>query len=447
MRKVNKLISALLFVFAVIISVASAQNKPNYGSDSANCVINISLYKEYFKQDNYKDAIGPWRKVLNICPEYSKNIYLNGISMYEELLDKELDKTRKEGYVDTIMFLYAQRIQYYNQEGLVSGKMGLTLFDNRPEKLDKINELLEKSIELEGDASNPTVLYRYFQVKTKLYFRDKDSDKPDKLSKLNILEAYDKAASIAEKKIKKGGKYAKNYQIATDNIETLADPFFECEDIKEIYFDKVENNPDDVDLLKKIISLLTKRNCLNDDFYLDVAKRLHDKEPGAESAVNLGRMYAKKGDFLIAMDFYHDATKLQTDKTELAQYYLEMADVEYRHFKNFSKARTYALKASAARPNWGKPYIFIGDLYSGSSKMCGDAGSIESKSVFWAAEDMYRKAKTVDASVADIANQKIANHKKYYPKKSDLFFINKKDGEPFSVGCWIGESTTIRTID
>ena len=447
MKKEKKFLSVALFVFVIITSNAFSQNKPNYGIDSVQCVINVSLYKEYFKQDNYKDAIDPWRKVMILCPQYSKNIYLNGVTMYTDLLDKEVDKDKKEDYIDTIMFLHAQRIQFYNQDGLVSGKMGLTLFDNRPEKLDKINEFLDKSVNLEGDASNPTVLFRYFQVKTKLYFRDENSDKPDRITKLNILEAYDKAATIAEKKIKAGGKYAKNFQISKNNIETLADPFFSCGDIKEIYFEKIESNPDDLDLLKKIISLLTKRNCLTDDFYLDVAERLHKKEPNAESAASLARMYVKKGDYLIAMDYFNNAVKLQTDNVELAQYYLEMAEVEYRQFKNYSKARTLALKAASARPNWGKPFILIGDLYASSSKMCGDGSSIESKSVFWAAEDKYRKAKTVDPSVAEIANQKIGTYKKYYPKKEDLFFEGKEAGQAYTVGCWIGESTTVRTVD
>ena len=50
-----------------------------YGEDSITCVMNISLYREFFKQwkaSNYesetvKDAIGPWRWVFLNCPDCS----------------------------------------------------------------------------------------------------------------------------------------------------------------------------------------------------------------------------------------------------------------------------------------------------------------------------------------------------------------------------------------
>ena len=37
-----------------------------YGTDSANCVIHLSLYREFYKQKNYKDALPHWRWVSTI---------------------------------------------------------------------------------------------------------------------------------------------------------------------------------------------------------------------------------------------------------------------------------------------------------------------------------------------------------------------------------------------
>ena len=86
-------------------------------------------------------------------------------------------------------------------------------------------------------------------------------------------------------------------------------------------------------------------------------------------------------------------------------------------------------------------------MYASSSKLCGDGRSIASKSVFWAAEDKYRQAKTVDPSMAELANKKIGTYRKYYPTKEELFFENKEAGQSYKVGCWIGENTTVRTVD
>jgi hypothetical protein len=52
----------------------------------------------------------------------------------------------------------------------------------------------------------------------------------------------------------------------------------------------------------------------------------------------------------------------------------------------------------------------------------------------------------VDASVASEANSKIKKYSEYFPGKEDAFFKNIKDGDSYTVECWIGESTTVRTI-
>jgi len=51
----------------------------------------------------------------------------------------------------------------------------------------------------------------------------------------------------------------------------------------------------------------------------------------------------------------------------------------------------------------------------------------------------------VDGSVAATANTKITNAKGHFPKKQDCFFESMNDGDSYTVGCWINETTTVRT--
>ncbi len=60
---------------------------------------------------------------------------------------------------------------------------------------------------------------------------------------------------------------------------------------------------------------------------------------------------------------------------------------------------------------------------------------------------MYTKAKSVDESVSKVANDRIAAYSKYFPTKSIAFFRDFKDGDTYTLGCWINRSTTVRTID
>ena len=54
------------------------------------------------------------------------------------------------------------------------------------------------------------------------------------------------------------------------------------------------------------------------------------------------------------------------------------------------------------------------------------------------------KAKSVDASVAEVAAKKAANVKAQFPKKADCFFYGLNEGDTYTVECWINETTKVR---
>jgi hypothetical protein len=65
------------------------------------------------------------------------------------------------------------------------------------------------------------------------------------------------------------------------------------------------------------------------------------------------------------------------------------------------------------------------------------------KTVFWVAVDKFVKAKQVDSSCADEANELIRRYSPHFPSKDDMFFKPElNEGKSFFVGGWIGESTT-----
>ena len=66
---------SLLFVLPAI-SQKGIEDGSKYGKgkDSINCIKNLSLYKEFFKHNNYRDAIDPWRNVFSECPASSERI-------------------------------------------------------------------------------------------------------------------------------------------------------------------------------------------------------------------------------------------------------------------------------------------------------------------------------------------------------------------------------------
>ena len=109
--------------------------KNRYGDDSVTCVMNISLYREFFKQwkaSNYKnetvnDAIDPWRWVFMNCPRGTENTYIDGVKIIQYMIETVGDPAMKDKYIDTLMMVYDQRIDYFGKEGSVLGGKGVDL--------------------------------------------------------------------------------------------------------------------------------------------------------------------------------------------------------------------------------------------------------------------------------------------------------------------------------
>ena len=66
-----------------------------HGEDSIRCIKNLSLYREYIKHGDYDMGIGPWRIVFEECPKSTKNIYIDGAKMFNDLVDNQKDPGKK----------------------------------------------------------------------------------------------------------------------------------------------------------------------------------------------------------------------------------------------------------------------------------------------------------------------------------------------------------------
>lgn len=419
-----------------------------YGEDSTNCVMNNSLYYEFYrqwKQSKYKspawkDAIKPWRWVFLNCPKSTKNIYLHGEKLVEELIKNESDKAKKDKYIDTLMMVYAKRIEYFGNEGYVKGKWGSDLYKYRPEAYEEAYGLLKTSVELERNESEGSVLIYYFRSAEKMV-------KAEKLEASVLFDIYDQTSEIIEYNIRKykaegNEKLVTRWENVRNNIELSIEPYMDCPQIVSIYTPKFNDNPENVELLKKIAKLLDKNDC-DVPLYREVVEKLHNLEPSAESAYLLGKMYIKLEDWATAAKYLEQAIQLYEDDNDKADARYLLANV-YLQQKRYAEARSQCYEYLKVRPDEGKIYILIGDLYAMSANQCIDE---ELKVAYWPAVDMYIKAKNVDPSVEEQAKNKINTFSLYFPAKEQLFFRDLKPGDSYTVGCWINVTTTVRSSD
>lgn len=424
------------------------QDEGKYGKDSATCVMNLSLYREFYKQwraSGYKnraiyDAIGPWRWVFNNCPQARQNTYIDGTNMMEFLLKQAKTDEAKAAYIDTMMMIYDKRIKYFGREGYVLGRKGTDLFKYAPEEYEKAYHIFKKSIDLRGKQSESFVLVYYFRTVSKMV-------DAGKLDKAKIVEVYDQLSEIIDYNIeanKNNPQDLSAWENVKGNIELSFEPYATCKDLISIYSKKFEESPEDVELLKKITDMLDQKGCTESDLFFDASVKLNELEPSPASSYMIAKMLVQKEQTSEALPYLEDALKIDDDETK-ADIYLLMADV-YRKMNNYPTARKYARQALDLRPNEGHAYLIIGDMYANSADECGN-NEMSKKAAYWVAVDMYQMAKKVDDEIADIAQKRIEVYSQQFPKTETVFFYDLREGDSYTVECWINERTTVRTVD
>lgn len=424
-----------------------------YGQDSIACIENLSLYKINFriwKDHDYSEEVikqvpiyGPWTWVFNNCPRSSQNIYVDGVKIIEYLYNKTDDDKRKEDLIDTLMLIYDKRIEHFgntntSRKGLVLGRKGVDLYKYRPNQTKEIYSILDESVQIEGNKSSGPVLVYYFRVTI-------NGARAGLWDSTLIVENYDKISEIIDYNInlsRNNPKALANWQNVQGNIETTFEPFATCKDLISIYSRKFDENQEDVDLLTKITRILDKKNCTDSELFFDATKKLHELQPTGQSAYLMGIMNIKKEQYETAASYLEQAVTLLEDPDKQADSYYLLANLSL-NVKQYSKGRSYAYKGIELRPEDGSFYILIGDMYASSASSCGD-NDLTSKVAYWAAVDKYIKAKNMDSSVEEEANKRISTYSNQFPSVETIFFYDLKEGDPYTVECWINETTTVR---
>ncbi len=423
----------------------SFENKPKkddaksvFGEDSITCVRNLSIYFEYFRQRNYAMAVEPWRWVYLNCPAARQNTFIHGATLFKYLHGLENDPIRREAYVDSLMTLYDQRIKYFGREGEVLGRKAVDLYTYRPNSIVEIFEITEKSIGIDDKESAANVLQINFHCLVGL----QEAGLKDETV---VLEAFDRAMNIIDFNIKNNPDLANQYQVVKNNIEVMFRPYANCNNIVSLFMPRFEQNPNDTELLEKIIDFLSNAGCTEEKLYYSATLNLHKIKPTAQSAFLMARMETTLGNHQKAIQYYEQAISLFDNEEEKFTTYLLLSDILYRQFNRYSEARNYALKAAEAKPNDGRPYLVIGEMYAATAKSCGDNEFTE-RVAYWAAVDKFQQAKNIDDdnAVQQRADLLIDTWTKHFPTNENIFFYGFEVGQAYTVGCWINERTRIR---
>nr|WP_319401884.1 tetratricopeptide repeat protein [uncultured Carboxylicivirga sp.] len=448
MKITTLLITALLLSTAVFAQKGVEDgSKYGHGEDSTRCLENLSLYSEYYKQKNFKEAFPYWQIAFNECPSSTMNIYSNGEIMVSTMLKKEKDATKQEELYQLLMKIYDQRIQYFGDHkrypaSYINGKKAvsmLTFKKDDPEVLKEAQALLKTSVSERKTRTQPAVLLSYMVSTVATY-------KMDVTSAEDLVDTYIEVSNIFQKQIDATSKAdAKN---TLTDLKNRVEAIFaqsgaaDCETLANIFGPQLSEYSEDLDWLKRVNRLLAKSDCTDSDLFYKTSEHLHNIEPSSSSAFGLMQMYLKTNDLDKAIEYGKQAIELEEDNDTKAKYHNYLSII-YLSQKQYSSVRAEANKAIALRPNWGEPYMMIGKAYAAAANSFG-ADEFEHKTAYWAAVDQFAKAKSVDPESAAKAHDLIVMYSQYFPGTEEIFFRNLKDGAAYKLGGWINVQTTVR---
>ena len=479
----TKKIAVLAVILGIALSV-SAQDvtESKYGADSVNCVTKLSVYREYYKQWEAAkfapesvngEMISAWREVFLTCPRSSQYIYTNGEKILDYLLRQ--NPKEKDAYIDTICMLMDARAKYFpidaktggSQVANIMGRKGLLIYTYNKNRYEEAYEVLKGAVALDPSQLQGAYIDAYFKATIdmvnngkaeKMTIIDVYQELTDVLdgnikmlaeNELQLLEARANAEEMGDndavagfdKQLEKNEKSININKGVKNNIDNLFQPYASCDDLIKVFSAKMAENPDDIALLKRITTVLDKKDCTDSKLFLDASKNLYALEPSPEAAYNIGIQEFKNKKYSEAAKYFEQATASENND-RVYRAYRNLAFC-HQNMNSFGKAREAARKASQADPTAGEPYLIIAQLYAESAKQF--TGDIESKAVFWAAVDKCIKAKQIDPSVAERANNLIHIYSQHFPSTETIFFNDFTEGQSYTVGGWINETTTIRS--
>jgi tetratricopeptide (TPR) repeat protein len=415
-----------------------------------DCNKNSSISHEAVRANNFKDAYLPWKEVLKDCPTLRYYTYTDGIKILTSFLNdiKDRNSADYKKYFDELMEVFDLRMKYTPDfmhlkgtpsVGDVLGNKAINYIAYAPNiDVNQAYTWLKESLETEKGGSKGPILHYFLDMslnKLKADPNHKEQFIQDYLTDSEYADAAIAAEDDAKKKA--ALQQVKDNLVAMFINSGTAD----CESLQGIYGPKIEANQSDSTYLKKAISILKMMKCTESEAYFQASYYMYKIDPTADAATGCGYMAYKKGDYDTAIKYFDEALTLESDNEKKAQIAYAVAATLF-NVKKLSQARGYLQKAISFKENYGDAYILLAQLYASSPNWNDEAAL--NKCTYFVVIDKLQRAKAVDPTVADKANELISTYARYTPKAEDLFMLGIKAGDRVTVGGWIGESTTVR---
>lgn len=472
----------LLFgaVIAASASAAIAQN-PNDDKQCPNdntVLENNSLYFEYAKQKNYKEAYEFWYSLYVTVPDYNKNLYIEGEKILKSQINDCIRANDTEGikrYAEQLLALCDNRIKYFGDDAkmpaakILGNKANyyLNFYKGKELNLDTAYTWLSTSVTVLKEDADAKALVQWVNVSLKKYAKD-PSFKSDYISNYmkgseyidGSLDNYYKRLENDRKALEANPndpKIAKDTAICLSYIKFIKDQKValtgnfassgaaDVETLVEVFTPQVEGKKDDAVFLNNVSKLLGRNKAGKEtDLYFKVSEYSYALAPSLASAKGMAQLSMKNQDWDNSIKYLEEALTFAFQPEDKAEILLLEANVYYKYKKNFSKGRELCRQSITLDKTNADPYIFVADMYRQSGEIVFPSDdAIVRSTCYMAAVEELQKGKAAEPSRAAEINSMIQAYKKAYPEKSQLFMKGMQSGTKYHIPGWMNIDITI----
>lgn len=421
----------LILLICCIASMQAlhAQSEWQWPTDEA--LKTVALEKQAFYQiqmgmENNKGALSTLHWLYKNNPQLHPAIYKDGAKVIEALLDTELTPARQIELEDSLLWMYDQRIDYFNDVSAVDRKAytAFKLYYKNSEKYALLSDLYDTLFSLTASDISLFNLTPYMTLGVYYY-----KSNPEKMSGEQVIAIYDKVTGVIDEKLASGESEKKlnKEQSKVDALFNTVD-LLNCQFIEEKIVPKFRENPTDITLIKKVFTYSLRAKCMDQPYFLEAAESLDKNDPNAKLEKTIGDRYFTSEDYPTAINYYQKAQSLATDKEDKYDLLYKQA-LSYSRLGNKTEARKKAIEALNYKSEDAKALDLIGNLYFTSYEECkGGESRVIDRATFLAAYEMYRRSGN---------KEMMEQAKAQFPSIEEIFNEGMQEGDKITVSCWI----------
>ena len=446
MKGVKFLLAAVAMCVGFAASAQDFSDDKVYGKwgatvEERQANISASNYlKEALDAMDFKLATQYFQQLLNNCPAASQQTFARGVTLYKNKAQRARSVDEKRVYVDSILFIYDQRVIYFGDHQK-NGKD--YILDMKARDMLRYcttdRPLLRAGLKDAVDAAIATGRINLDIVASYYKFLCEDFEYDDNVTSDMVLAEYERLSPLFAEISAEDEQYKESFENSFGTSGAAS-----CENLEALFSQKLAADPDNQALLSQAVALMSRAQCTS-DFFFHTTEKYYTVNPSSETALFLAQGFQGRGDNDKALKYLREALAVESNPTAKEPLYVQIALIEIGN-RNYSAAAEAARELRGINPDNGYSYFILGQCYASSP--CSD-DKIGGASVYWAAYDAMAQAVNLlkdEPEVQKAAQQLMNAYRAAFPPQETCFFAELTSGDRYTVKCGFasGQTTTVR---